>query len=438
MFIDPIIYKMPEGIDHERFIIATYYCATKPSTNMVKFAAALAIEQTCGTWLKVPGETPEVRERAIGRVVGIYETPSYQIAIPPEVTERNFIIRIAYPWQNFGPSLSMMLSTVIGNISSSGKVKLVDLEFPDSFLKHFKGPKFGVPGIRELLGVYDRPLLNNMIKPCIGLTPEKTAELAYEAAVGGVDVIKDDELVCDPPFCPLEERVKAVMEAIHKADEVKGEKTLYAFNITGPLDLMRQRAHKAIAAGANALMVNYATVGLDTARAITEDPEINVPILAHSDYTGATYESEWSGLSATLIGAKLPRLAGLDMIIGLTPYGKFPMLMDTFVNCGLQMLTPFGNIRPVFPMPGGGTTQGHIEDVVKKFGKDVMIAAGGAIHGHPMGPAAGARAFRQGIDAVMAGQTLAEAAREYKELAAALEAWGIYEEKKSGIFDLKG
>lgn len=438
MYIDPIIYQIPEGIDHERFVIATYYCATKPSTNMIKFAAALAIEQTCGTWLKVPGETPEVRERAIGRLVGVYETPAYQIGLPENITERHFIVRIAYPWQNFGPHFSMMLSTVLGNISSSGKVKLVDLEFPKSFLRNFKGPKFGVQGIRDLLGVPTRPLLNNMIKPCIGLTPEKTAELAYEAAVGGVDVIKDDELVCDPTFCPLEERVRHVMEALRRADDVKCEKTLYAFNITGPLDIMRERAYRAIEAGANALMLNYATIGLDNAQAIAEDPNINVPLLAHSDYTGATYESDWSGMAATLIGAKLPRLAGLDMIISLTPYGKFPMMMDTFVNAGLQMLTPFGDIKPVFPMPGGGTTQGHIEDVIKKFGNDVMIAAGGAIHGHPMGPAAGARAFRQGIDAVMAGQTLVEAAREHEELRCALDLWGVYEEKKGGIFDLKG
>jgi len=438
MYVDPIIMQLPEAIDSERFIIATYYCAAKPTTNMVKFAAALAIEQTCGTWLKVPGETPEVRERAIGRVVGIYEAPSYQIGIPSDVTERHFIIRIAYPWQNFGAQISMMLSTVIGNISSSGKVKLIDLEFPKSFLAEFQGPKFGVTGMRELLNVPTRPLLNNMIKPCIGLTPEKTAELAYEAAVGGVDVIKDDELVCDPPFCRLEDRVKAVMKAIKAADEVKGEKTLYAFNITAPAMQMRENAYRAIEAGANALMVNYASVGLDTARLITEDPNINVPILAHSDYTGAQYASEWSGLSATLIGAKLPRLAGLDMVISLSPYGKFPMLMDTFINCGFQMLAPMGDIKATFPMPGGGTTQGHIEDVIKKFGNDVMIAAGGAIHGHPMGPAAGARAFRQGIDAVMEGRSLEDAAKEYPELAKAIECWGIYKESKGGIFDLKG
>lgn len=438
MFIDPIIMQIPEGIDKERFIIATYYCAARPTTNMVKFASALAIEQTCGTWLKVPGETPEVRERTIGRVVGVYETPAYQIGIPEDIKERQFIIRIAYPWQNFGPQISMMLSTVIGNISSSGKVKLVDLDFPETFLKNFPGPKFGIPGIRALLGVENRPLLNNMIKPCIGLTPEKTAELAYEVAVGGVDVIKDDELVCDPPFCRLEDRVRAVMTALRRADEVKGEKTLYAFNITAPADKMRENAYRALEAGANALMINYATCGLDTTRMITEDDNINVPILAHSDYTGAQYACEWSGLSAALIGAKLPRLAGLDMVICLSPYGKFPMMMDTFLNAGVQLLAPMQHFKPVFPMPGGGTTQGHIEDVVKKFGNDVMIAAGGAIHGHPMGPAAGARAFRLGIDAVCAGRTLEDAAKEYEELAAAVKCWGIYEENSAGLFDLKG
>lgn len=438
MFIDPIIMQMPESLDSDRFVIATYYCGAKPGTNMMKFAAALAVEQTTGTWIQVPGETPEVRERCIGRVVGVYETPSYQIEIPADVTERHFIIRIAYPWANFGPQFAMMLSTVIGNISSSGKVKLLDLEFPEAFLSQFKGPKFGVPGIRELLGVHDRPLLNNMIKPCTGLNPEETAKLAYEAAVGGVDVIKDDELVADAPHCPLMDRVKAVTEAVKRADEVKGEKTLFAFNITDRTDKLRDNALRAIEAGANCLMVNYFTIGLDASRMLTEDPDINVPILAHSDFTGAVYESPWSGMSASLIGAKLPRLAGLDMVIALSPYGKFPMMMDTFVNAGLQMLMPMGNVKPIFPMPGGGTTQGHVEDLYKKFGNDVMIAAGGAIHGHPMGPAAGAKAFRQAIDAVTKGATLEEAAKEYEELKIALDLWGIYTEKKGGLFDLKG
>lgn len=437
MYIDPILIQTPEGLEKGRFVIATYYCAAKQSTNMLKFAAALAVEQTCGTWLKVPGETPEVRELTMGRVVGVYEAPAYQGSFPSDIHERHFIIRIAYPWKNFGPQFSMMLSTVIGNISSSGKVKLLDLEFPDEFLHHFKGPKFGISGIRDILGVYDRPLLNNMIKPCTGLSPEKTAELAYEAAVGGVDIIKDDELVSDPLHCPLEERVKAVVEALKKADEIKGEKTLYAFNITDRFDKMKEHAYRAIELGANCLMINFATVGLDTARLITEDPNINVPILAHSDYVGASTACEWCGTSTKLMNAKLPRLAGLDMVIALSPYGKFPMLMDTFIDCGYTMTAPMGHLKPIFAMPGGGTTQGHIEDIIHKFGKDVIIAAGGAIHGHPMGPAAGAKAFRQGIAAVMAGESLEDAGKEYKELNAALNAWGVYKEAKGGNYDLK-
>jgi 2,3-diketo-5-methylthiopentyl-1-phosphate enolase len=405
---------------------------------MLKFAAALGIEQSCGTWIRVPGETQEVREKCIARLVGVYETPAYQIEIPEDVKERHFIARIAFPWANFGPQFAMMLSTVIGNISSSGNVKLLDLEFPKSFLKSFSGPKFGVQGIREILGVYDRPLLNNMIKPCTGLSPEATAELAYEAAVGGVDIIKDDELISNPDHCPLIERVKRVVEAIKKADDVKGEKTLYAFNITDGPEKLKENAYKAIEAGANALMVNYNTIGLDATRMLAEDKSINVPLLGHSDYTGAVYESPWSGMSAALICAKLPRLAGVDMVISLTPYGKFPMLMDTFVDSGYKMLSKLGDIKPIFPMPGGGTTQGHVEDVVNKFGIDVIIASGAGIHAHPMGPRAGAKAFRQAIDAAVKGQKADEAAKEHEELRVALNEWGYYKEGKTGIFELKG
>ncbi len=230
MLIDPVLFMNPEELD-DRFLVATYYCATKPSQNIMKFAAALAVEQTTGTWVPVPEETPEVRKNFIGRIVGIYETPAHQMEIPEDVTERHFTIQIAYPWRNFGPMFSMMLTTVIGNISSSGKVKLVDINFPKEYLADFKGPKFGIQGIRDYLGVYNRPLVNNMIKPCTGIDPKTTAKLAYEAAVGGTDIIKDDELVADAKHCPLVDRVKAVMAALKRADDEKGEKTIFVFNV---------------------------------------------------------------------------------------------------------------------------------------------------------------------------------------------------------------
>lgn len=438
MYIDPIVVQYPENLEKDRYVIATYYAAIKPSNNALKFSAAVAVEQTCGTWIRLPGETDEVRSRSIGKVIGIYETPAYEIGIPSDINERHLIIRIAYPYTNFGSSFAMLMSSVIGEISSSGKIKLLDLEFPDTFLKSFKGPKFGVQGIRDLLSVQDRPLLINMIKPCTGLTPKETAKLAYDAALGGVDLLKDDELMANPPYCPFSERVKYVMEALEKADQLKGEKTLYALNITDRTEKLKENALLAIENGANCLMVSYNTIGLDAARMLAEDPAINVPILAHSNFSGALCESPWNGVSNNLIGATLPRLAGLDMIIILTPYGKFPVQMDKFISTCYKMVSPLGHIKPAFPLPGGGTMPGHIEDMIQKFGNDVVIAAGGAIHSHPMGATAGARAFRQGIDEVISGVSLAEAGKKHKELGIALDAWGIYKEERSGIFDLKG
>jgi 2,3-diketo-5-methylthiopentyl-1-phosphate enolase len=438
MFLDPVLVQLPDHVEKEKYVVATYYVATGRNASALKYAAALAVEQSTGTWLRMPEETDAVREQFIGRVLGVYEVPAYQIEIPKEVTERQFIVRIGFPARNFGPQFAMLLTTVIGNISSGGKVKLLDLEFPEWFLKEFKGPKFGIQGIRDLLGVYDRPLLNNMIKPCTGIDAATTAKLAYQAAVGGVDIVKDDELVADSYHCPLVDRVKAVMEALKRADAEKGEKTLYAFNITDRVDKLRDNALRAIDAGANALMLNFLTVGLDACRMIAEDPAINVPLLAHPDFTGAVYESPWSGMSAALIGAKLPRMAGLDMMIVLSPYGKFPMMEDTFVGAGYVLSAPLKHIKPSFAMPGGGTTQGHVQMLIEKFGKDVIVAAGGAIHGHPMGSTAGAKAFRQAIDIVMQGKSLESAKGQFKELDAALNAWGIWKTDNEGIFDLKG
>ena len=89
-----------------------------------------------------------------------------------------------------------------------GRIKLLDIEFPKKYLEGFKGPKFGIEGIRKLLGVSKRPLLNNMIKPCTGFTPEVGAKFFYSAAAGGVDIIKDDELLSETEYNKRTARVK--------------------------------------------------------------------------------------------------------------------------------------------------------------------------------------------------------------------------------------
>ncbi len=438
MKLDRMIFSTPEGVDRESYVIATYLVEQPPSADVLKRAAALAVEQTTGTWTPVPCETPELRKKHVGRVVAIHEIPAHEFEVPRNTESRQFILEIAFPWINFGAQIPMLLSTVFGNISMTGKIKLLDLYLPEGFVKGFQGPKFGIQGVREILRIPQRPLVLNMIKPCTGYTPEQGAAMFYEAAVGGVDIIKDDELIADPPFCPMQGRVKLYMEQEKRAFEVKGERTLYTVNVTDRPDRMRENARRAVDQGVNGLMVNYLTAGISTLQTLAEDPEINVPILAHLDFAGAFYESPISGLSSHLVLGKLARLAGADMIVYPSYYGKFPFLQERYIRIAHHLTESFYHIKPIFPIPGGGVHGGMVPFLMEELGNDSVIAAGGAVHGHPDGATAGGRALRQAVDAVMCGVPLEEAAKKHRELKAALDCWGIYDPARDRIlFDLK-
>jgi 2,3-diketo-5-methylthiopentyl-1-phosphate enolase len=415
---------LPDGIDEENYVIATYYMAAPRDWNIDKIAMAVAIEQSTGTWIRVPGETTELRRRHIAKVVGTYEVPDFEYEVPADVKLRRYVVQIAYPYENFMNEISMLLTTVIGNISMAGKLKLLDLKFPKSYLKMFKGPKFGVPGLREYLNVYDRPLLNNMIKPCTGYPPEVGAKLAYEALVGGVDFVKDDELLANAPFNTVEDRIVNYMEVVDRAAQETGEKKMYTINVTADPPKIFEFAEKVIELGANAIMVNHLVTGIGVLKSLAEDPSIKVPILGHMDMAGALYEDAESGISSHLVLGKLPRLAGADIVVYPAPYGKQPFFTrEKYLRTGKTLLFPMGNIIPTMPMPSGGITQLHVPQLVHDLGIHIAVGSGGAIHAHPMGPRAGAKAFRQAIDATIKKIPLEKYAEEHSELRAAIEAW---------------
>jgi 2,3-diketo-5-methylthiopentyl-1-phosphate enolase len=414
---------LPEGVDYDTHVIGTYLASYPKAFPVPKLAPALAIEQSTGTWVAVPGETPEVRRQHVARVIGIYELPDYEWTVPQEVEHRHYIIQIAFPEVNFGPQIPMLLTTIVGNISMAGRLKLLDVRFPERYVAGFQGPKFGIEGVRRLLGVPDRPLLNNMIKPCTGYPPEVGVELFRAAALGGCDIIKDDELLANASFNEVQARVRLYMQAEREVYEETGEHTLYTVNVTDEVPKVFENARRAVELGCNALMVNYLATGFPVLRALAEDPAINVPILAHMDVAGALYASEWHGISSHLVLGKLPRLAGADVVVFPAPYGKAPVLPEKFQRVAQNLTFPFYHIRPTFPMPSGGITPKMVPQVMKDLGTDIVIGSGGGIHAHPQGPVAGARAFRQAIEATMQGRSLQEAAQEFPELKVALETW---------------
>ncbi len=421
--VESLPIALPDGVDYEEYVIGTYLVSFPKAIPVPQLAPALAIEQSTGTWVPVPGETPEVRRKHVAKVIGVYEVPDYEWMVPPEVGERRYIIQVAFPEINFGEQIPMLLTTVVGNISMAGRLKVLDIRFPKKYVAGFQGPKFGIPGIRKLLGVQGRPLLNNMIKPCTGYPPEVGVELFRAAALGGCDIIKDDELLANASFCQIEARVKLYMEAERQVYEETGEHTLYTVNVTDEVPKVFENARRAVELGCNAIMVNYLATGFPVLRTLAEDPAINVPILAHMDVAGALYAAEWHGISSHLVMGKLPRLAGADIEVFPAPYGKAPVLPEKFQRVAQNLTFPLYQLKPTFPMPSGGITPKMVPQVMRDLGPDIVIGSGGGIHAHPQGPVAGAKAFRQAIQATMEGRSLEDAAKEYPELKVALETW---------------
>lgn len=386
MRYDPIIFALPESLNKEDFIVCTYFAQGETSDLLVK-ASSIAVEQTTGTWLPVPRETPAVRERCVGRVIAVHEIPAYEFEMPEMLTskERTFVFQIAFPFENIGCNIPELLATVIGNISMAGKLKLLDIDFPKRFTEGFGGPKFGIDGLRKLVDAPCRPLLLGMIKPCTGVIPKDVEELVEEMGMGGIDIVKDDELLGDPVFCRVRDRIGGAMKSVKKVYEATGKKMLYAINITDRPDRMQEKAKQCIEAGANMLMVNAQATGAHCLQALAEDPDINVPLLSHPAFAGTMYESHYSGMSSHLVLGKLQRLGGADLVVYPCSYGKVSILKERYIRISQALTAPFHGIKPVFPSPAAGIYPGLISVLVEDHGLDVVIAAGAAMHGHPQG-----------------------------------------------------
>ncbi len=191
---------LPEETFEGDYIVATYFFRSTKDSDVYEKAKSFAIGQTLGTWLPVPGITNKMREKHGGRITAIYDIPPAELT-GDEPEETAHIIQIAFPDENFSPQFPMLFTTLLGNdVSTSAQVKLIDLKFSKKFLNHFSGPRYGIDRLYEYFGIRRRPIVLNMIKPCLGYTPDEGAKIFKEIASGGVDLIKDDELFADTPL----------------------------------------------------------------------------------------------------------------------------------------------------------------------------------------------------------------------------------------------
>ena len=417
------------------YCVATYRCFDNKA-DFEKKAQSIAVGLTVGSWTDLPAAKKAEMEKHLGKVVSV------EVFEPDRDagTERYADIRIAYPDINFSADIPALLVTVFGKLSMDGKIKLIDLQVSERFLAAFSGPKFGIDGVRRLIGVHDRPLLMSIFKSVIGHDLDTLEQQFYAQAAGGVDLIKDDEILFENPLTPIEKRVERCMAAAKRAEAETGQKVLYAVNVTGPASRLKAQAKKAIDAGANALLFNVLAYGFDSLRELSQDPEINVPIAAHPALAGAFYPSPHYGIAAPVLLGKLMRLAGADLVLFPSPYGSVVMPKAENMAVSKALVTSEKTeyvyreegeagsgplpLAPSFPVPSAGIHPGLVPLILRDFGRDVVVNAGGGIHGHPMGAAAGGKAFRQAIDAALAGIPLEKHAATNEELRAAIELWG--------------
>jgi 2,3-diketo-5-methylthiopentyl-1-phosphate enolase len=417
-------FAYAEEVAGEEYVIATYYLEADAGVDIVARAASFAVGQSVGTWTPVPGVTREMLERHMGRIVAIYDAPPVELA--PDLPDRRaFFIQISFPEANFGPQFPMLFTTLLGNdVSTATQLKLVDLTLSPSFAAGFGGPKFGIAGLRQRLGIPQRPILQNMIKPCTGFGPEVGAAFFAESARGGVDVIKDDELLGNTSFSPMLDRVTAYTRAAEQVYQETGHRAIYCPNITDRPEKIVGNARRAVELGAGMVMVNAVAAGLGLVQAVAEDPAVTVPVMSHYAGTGSLVENPRAGISSPLLLGKLTRLAGADVGAMGSPYSSYPLLREKYLRIAQMQRMPLFGLKPAMPCVGGGIHPGTVARLVADLGTDLMLGVGGAIQGHPDGAAAGGRALRLAIDAAVEGIPVAEQAGRHPELAVALELWG--------------
>jgi ribulose-bisphosphate carboxylase large chain len=405
-----------QNIDTSSYIITEFY--VESDLDILDVAEALAAESSIGTWTELTTMKGDIINRLGARV--FYANKDERI------------IKIAYPIGLFEEgNLPQLLSDVAGNVFGLKEIKNLrvrDIRFPESYVRMFDGPAYGINGIRKIMEIEDRPLLGTIIKPKVGLSPDEHAKVAFDAWVGGVDVVKDDENLSDQNFNPFEPRILKTLMMRKKAEDITGQKKVYVANITGKVRDMEERAKFVKVQGGRVAMMDIVTAGFSGVQHI-RDQNYGLILHGHRAMHGAFTHSPKHGI-AMLPLAKIARLAGIDQLHTGTVIGKMRGGAEEVGEINHCMRRKWHDIKSTLPIASGGVHPGLVPEMIRLIGKDVIINMGGGIHGHPDGIRSGAKAARQAVRAALKGVELREYSKDNSELAQALKKWGNYKGKK--------
>jgi ribulose-bisphosphate carboxylase large chain len=403
---------------------------------LAKVAEIMAGEQSSGTFIRVEGETDDLRARARADVTSIQDLGEVEVATLPSAwlnrrgittRPRRGKVTIRFPIDNIGANLAALASTVAGNLYDLGEVtglRLENIGLPPSWRRQYAMPKRGITGTRDLMGVAEGPMIGSIIKPNVGLTADDTGKLVERLCAAGVDFVKDDEISANPVHAPLAKRIPAVMDAVKRAEDRLGRRVMIAFNITDETDAMRQHADLVAREGGTCVMANLNWCGFSAVETLRRSTDL--ALHGHRNGFGAFSRCDVLGIG---FGAYqvLWRLAGVDHMHVHGLDGKFAQdnseVIESTAMC-LAALDDQSDDR-VLPAFSSGQWAGTVPVTWKAAGgDDFLFMAGGGIMGHPDGPAAGIESIRAAFRAMRAGETLEDAAGSSDPLRKALDFFG--------------
>jgi len=296
-----------------------------------------------------------------------------------ELSQKRFQTDISFAVESAGAELTQLLNVIFGNISLKPGIKVEKVNLPAEILCLFTGPKFGQRGFRKALRVYKRPLICTALKP-MGLSAQDLAGQASLFALGGIDIIKDDHGLADQPFCPFEERVQRCSEAVRNANQKTGKSSIYAPNITAPANRVLERARFAKKNAAGALLITPGLTGLNSMRLLAQEQVFGLPLMSHPAFWGSFVTSPHSGLSHYFLYGQLMRLAGADAVIYPHSGGRFSFSREECTDIVRGCNDNLGNLKAIFPAPGGGMTRDRLHDMLSMYGRDFILLIGGELH----------------------------------------------------------
>lgn len=310
----------------------------------------------------------DIQDHIVGRIEDVERSDA-----------NTFQVTISFALECAGDELTQLLNVIFGNISIKPGIRVQQLLLPERLLAHYRGPRFGQSGLRDLLGVHDRPLLMTALKP-MGLTNHDLAALAYQLALAGVDIIKDDHGLANQPLTPFVERLTLCTAAVARANNETGHNSIYMPNVTASAADVHARAHLAQSVGAGGLLVCPGLIGFDAMRSLADDNQLALPIVSHPAFTGSFVTSSENGLSHYVLYGQLQRLAGADASIYPNFGGRFAFSIEECRSIVAGCTSPFGNLTTIFPTPGGGVQLTNISHMRDVYGNNVIYLIGGGLH----------------------------------------------------------